>query len=54
MADALGTRVKLLRKQSIKSMADAHGTTRYGKKRKKTTKPQVKGTKNTRHNHGLI
>ena len=33
-------------------MADAYGTTRYGKKRgKTTTKPQVKGTKNTRDNH---
>lgn len=55
MLDALGTRLKLLRKQSIKSMANAHDTTRYAKNGEKTTtKPQVKGTKNTRHNHGLI
>jgi len=54
MSDALGTRVKLLRKQGLKTMAHAHGTTSYGKKRKKTTKPHVKGTNNTRHNHGLI
>jgi len=42
MPDALGTRVKLLRKQSIKSMADAHGTTRYGKKGKKPPNHKLK------------
>ena len=35
MLDALRTGVKLLRKQSLKSMADAYGTTRYRKKGEK-------------------
>lgn len=35
MLDVVRTRVKLLRKQSLKSMADAYGITRYGKKGEK-------------------
>ena len=39
MLDALRTGVKLLRKQSLKSMADAYGTTRYGKKKGRKQPP---------------